>query len=145
MDAGGQSIEILPDVILIEKAKALSRKNIKARKRPKGTIIRIAVHLLSNSRFTPLPGFAGDVHADQPGQDHHEIDLVDEGVENGQRFGFLGQGRVIQELNLAIFSAFREKTISIPFPQWGIYMHHLSTNEIEPSGGWENKWALNHH
>ena len=45
------------------------------------------------------------------------------------------RGRVIHELNSAIFKEFKKKNISIPFPQRDVYMHSLQTDTIDPSKG----------
>jgi small-conductance mechanosensitive channel len=45
------------------------------------------------------------------------------------------RGRVIHELNSAIFEKFKEMDISIPFPQRDIYMHPLQTDPVDPSKG----------
>ena len=42
------------------------------------------------------------------------------------------RGRVIHELNLAIFSEFQKRKISIPFPQRDVYMHPLPTDAVDP-------------
>jgi small-conductance mechanosensitive channel len=44
------------------------------------------------------------------------------------------RGRVIHELNRAIFEEFKTKRISIPFPQRDVYMHTEQTKSVEPSG-----------
>jgi small-conductance mechanosensitive channel len=44
------------------------------------------------------------------------------------------RGRVIHELNRAIFQEFKTKRISIPFPQRDIYMHPAQGPPHEPSG-----------
>ncbi|MGD8267283.1 MAG: mechanosensitive ion channel, partial [Desulfobacterales bacterium] len=44
------------------------------------------------------------------------------------------RGRVIHELNRAIFEEFKTKGISIPFPQRDVYMHPGKTHSVEPSG-----------
>jgi MscS family membrane protein len=43
------------------------------------------------------------------------------------------RGRVIHELNSAIFKEFKKKNISIPFPQRDVYMHPLQTDMVGPS------------
>ncbi|MGD9137996.1 MAG: mechanosensitive ion channel family protein [Desulfobacterales bacterium] len=43
------------------------------------------------------------------------------------------RGRVIHELNRAIFEEFREKNISIPFPQRDVYMHPPAKEAVDPS------------
>ena len=43
------------------------------------------------------------------------------------------RGRVIHELNLAIFNEFQKLNISIPFPQRDIYMHPLQTDTDDPA------------
>jgi small-conductance mechanosensitive channel len=43
------------------------------------------------------------------------------------------RGRVIHELNLAIFNEFQSRKISIPFPQRDIYMHPLPPAADDPS------------
>ncbi len=45
------------------------------------------------------------------------------------------RGRVIHELNLAIFSEFRKRRISIPFPQRDVYMHPLQSDTVDPPEG----------
>lgn len=41
------------------------------------------------------------------------------------------RGRVIHELNLAIFEEFKKENISIPFPQRDIYMHPLQADPVD--------------
>ena len=38
------------------------------------------------------------------------------------------RGRVIHELNSAVYRKFQQKNITIPFPQQDIYLHSLSSN-----------------
>ncbi len=45
------------------------------------------------------------------------------------------RGRVIHELNSAIFNEFKKMNISIPFPQQDVYMHHLQTDKVNPPEG----------
>jgi MscS family membrane protein len=45
------------------------------------------------------------------------------------------RGRVIHELNSAIFIEFEKKNIRIPFPQRDVYMHPLQTDTVDPSKG----------
>ncbi|MDJ0669009.1 MAG: mechanosensitive ion channel family protein [Desulfobacterales bacterium] len=45
------------------------------------------------------------------------------------------RGRVIHELNLAIFSEFQKRMISIPFPQQDVYMHPMQTGAVDATGG----------
>ena len=45
------------------------------------------------------------------------------------------RGRVIHELNLAIFSEFQNRKISIPFPQQDVYMHPMPTWAVDATGG----------
>ena len=46
------------------------------------------------------------------------------------------RGRVIHELNLAIFSEFQKRNISIPFPQRDVYMHRppIEPDDSSPGG-----------
>jgi small-conductance mechanosensitive channel len=43
------------------------------------------------------------------------------------------RGRVIHELNIALFEEFQKENISIPFPQRDVYMHPLQTDTVDPS------------
>jgi MscS family membrane protein len=43
------------------------------------------------------------------------------------------RGRVIHELNTAIFEEFKKMGISIPFPQRDVYMRPLQTDTVDPS------------
>ncbi len=45
------------------------------------------------------------------------------------------RGRVIHELNLAIFSEFQKRRISIPFPQQDVYMHPMQSGAVGTTGG----------
>jgi MscS family membrane protein len=45
------------------------------------------------------------------------------------------RGRVIHELNSAIFNEFKKKNISIPFPQRDIYMHPRQTEAVDQYKG----------
>ncbi len=49
------------------------------------------------------------------------------------------RGRVIHELNLAIFGEFQTRKISIPFPQRDVYMHPLPTEPDDPPVGEPNE------
>ena len=43
------------------------------------------------------------------------------------------RGRVIHELNTAIFEEFKKMGINIPFPQRDVYMHPLQIDTVDPS------------
>jgi small-conductance mechanosensitive channel len=45
------------------------------------------------------------------------------------------RGRVIHELNRAIFEEFKKMGISIPFPHRDVYLHPLMTDTVDPSKG----------
>lgn len=49
------------------------------------------------------------------------------------------RGRVIHELNLAIFNEFKKRKISIPFPQRDVYMHPLQLDTDDRSQRVNNK------
>jgi small-conductance mechanosensitive channel len=45
------------------------------------------------------------------------------------------RGRVIHELNCAIFNEFNQRSIAIPFPQQDVYMHPMPTDRGDSSQG----------